>query len=417
MQVFFPYNGGYRCPNCELVLTARQVPHHKCTRAAAAPPLRACQHLGPELRRAPCATCSGSVQIKVFGCDLHGECAIGKSPQGVRSCTGCADYLPRQRPLPYAPAAAEFANHFQVDEGVPPFITHVQRAHDHQALIRQIPPEVTRVVGITRSGAAIASQISEMLHLPLSFCRHKLGDVIEAGHGFRFEGRIPAGEPNRSGPVLLVDDNVMTGNSFRECLPIVRNHFPGNDIVTAAVYVNRHATLKPDLVARELPWPVVLEWNLFNSILVESLAVDFDGILCPDCTAEQDDDGPRYVDWMQTVRPLYPMRRAPIPLIVTARLEKYRGLTLQWLAAHGMEVKELVMHPAATLAERQRDDIAAYKARHFQRFLAAPPNGLRPQMFVESDPFQAERIAHLTTGITVCPAAGRCFRGPFAQVL
>src|SRR5690606_15176720 len=115
--------------------------------------------------------------------------------------------------------------------------------------------------------------------------------------------------------------------------------------IAAAVYVNPFARVKPDVWVRDLPWPHLLEWNLFNSVLSPSMAVDFDGILCHDCPPQDDDDGPRYARFLREVQPLYVMRKTVVQLIVTARLEKYRPQTLDWLARHGIAVKTLVMGP------------------------------------------------------------------------
>lgn len=219
------------------------------------------------------------------------------------------------------------------------------------------------------------------------------------------------GNVDDSGPVVVVDDTVLTGNSLKQVMPIVQKSYP--DVVTAAVYANPNAKKRPDIYARELPWPHVLEWNLFNSILTPNLCVDMDGILCRDCLPGEDDDGEKYAGFLRDASLLYPIRRTPIPMIVTARLGKYRRETEAWLAKHGIQCDELVMGPWSSLSERHRADLAGYKAEHFTRFLKRKRR-LRPAMFVESDPRLAPRIAELSGGIVVCPAAGRCY-GPSGQ--
>jgi hypothetical protein len=97
-----------------------------------------------------------------------------------------------------------------------------------------------------------------------------------------------------------------------------------------------------------------------------------------------------------------------IPLIVTARIEQYRPQTEEWLRRHGVSVDELVMAPWGSLAERNRHDVAAWKAEHYRRFLKRR-HALKPPLFIESCPHQAARIARLSGGLVVCPAAGRCF--------
>ena len=130
----------------------------------------------------------------------------------------------------------------------------------------------------------------------------------------------------------------MTGNSLKRTKHVLRD-MPGEKLF-AAVYVNPSAIAKPDVWVHDLPWPHLLEWNLFNSVLLDSFAIDFDGILCHDCPPADDDDGERYLAWMENARPLHLVRKSPVKLIITARLEKYRPQTLAWMERWGVRAKE-----------------------------------------------------------------------------
>jgi hypothetical protein len=171
--------------------------------------------------------------------------------------------------------------------------------------------------------------------------------------------------------------------------------------------------VKPDIFAVELKWPHILEWNVFNSVLSPSVAMDFDGILCRDCPAGSDDDGPRYLEFIRHAQPLYMPRRSPVPLIVTAMIERYRNETEEWLKRHGVRWHKLVMHPASSLAERNRDEIAAYKAKHFLAWATQLKGGrMLPLIFMESDDRQAKRIGDIAKGggrLVVCPASGAVY--------
>jgi hypothetical protein len=199
----------------------------------------------------------------------------------------------------------------------------------------------------------------------------------------------------------------MTGNSLKAIKPLINREF-GN-AVYAAVYVNPKALLKPDIWSVDLPWPHILEWNVFNSILSPSAGMDFDGILCHDCPSGSDDDGPKYLEFIRNAKPLYMPRRCPIPLIVTARIERYRAETEGWLRRHGIRWNWLVMHPAATLAERRRDNIAAYKARHYSAWAAKHKATPGPIIFFESEDGQAREIAKLSKLLTICPHTAGCY--------
>lgn len=47
-----------------------------------------CVHLGAEQRRDLCSTCKGKVEVKVFACEVHGECTQAKRAEGVNGCCG-----------------------------------------------------------------------------------------------------------------------------------------------------------------------------------------------------------------------------------------------------------------------------------------------------------------------------------------
>jgi len=290
-------------------------------------------------------------------------------------------------------------------QGKPIFVKSSQQQEDIKILMSKIPHDVTAIAGVARSGMSVATMISMYLHLPLLTIRQNSGDIQATGNGWRL-GEKKHVDP-KTDKVLIIDDTVMTGNSLKAIAPLVQREF-GNSM-SGAVYVNPLAKVKPDIWAVNLAWPHLLEWNLFNSVLSPNMATDFDGVLCHDCPPEQDDDGKKYIDFIENAKPLYISRKATIPLIVTARTEKYRPQTEAWLKKWGISFRKLVMHPAKTLAERNRDDIPAYKAKHFQAWAkthrASPP----PLGFIESDDRQAKRIAKLTGLMVISPHAGKVY--------
>lgn len=306
-------------------------------------------------------------------------------------------------PQPRVIRRAKASNPFTENPDVtPPFISTSKYMEDVKLLSRMLPEDTCRIIGVSRSGLCAASMVAMLLHLPMSIVRQSMGDLIDGGNGWRLTGNVPD-----TGTVVVIDDTCMTGNSFRHVIPIVKSKY--SNVKSCAVYVNPLAKKKPDIWVQDLPWPHFLEWNLFNSVLSSSCGTDFDGILCRDCTREEDDDGLRYINFIRTAELMYPMRRVQIPLIVTARIEKYRKETEEWLARKRISVKKLVMAPQNTLRDRQRMNIAEFKARHFVQFTASS-RVLKPAFFIESDPQQAQEISKMSNGLVVCPAAGRCFR-------
>lgn len=288
------------------------------------------------------------------------------------------------------------------------FVSAQQLQTDIKTLVSKIPGDVTAIAGVARSGLSVATMVAMYLHLPILTIRQTMGDVQPTGNGWRLGGNKHI-DP-KTERVLVVDDTVMTGNSLRAIEPLVKQQF-GPNTQTAAVYVNPGAKKKPDIWAVDLGWPHLLEWNLFNSILSPNMATDFDGVICHDCSVGQDDDGAGYLDFIRNAKPLYLSRKVPIPLIVTARIEKYRAETEDWLRRHGVRFDRLVMHPANTLRERMRDDIAAYKARHFGEWARKHKPKPPPVGFIESDDRQARRIASISGRMVICPATAAVYGG------
>lgn len=290
--------------------------------------------------------------------------------------------------------------------GKPRYVSSSQMQHDIKTLISKLPTGITAVAGVARSGLSAATMISMYLHLPMFTIRQNSGDVMQTGNGWRLGGGAHI-KPDAN-KVLLVDDTVMTGNSLKSIAPLVEKYL-GNNIVTSAVYVNPLALKKPDIHAVDLSWPHLLEWNLFNSVLSPNMAVDFDGILCWDCPPGSDDDGPKYLDFIRNAKPKYIPRKVPIPLIVTARVEKYRAETRAWMDKWGIKANRLVMHPANSTRERERDDICKFKSNHFnkwaQKHRPTPP----PLAFIESEDWQAKRIAASTNRMVICPSTGKVY--------
>jgi adenine/guanine phosphoribosyltransferase-like PRPP-binding protein len=339
----------------------------------------------------------------------HGDKAgqrkrIGEIVSGVLAVATTTCKVVRSH-RPVARARTSNRGAFRQGSGPVRFVRSSQFQVDILNLIAKIPSDITAIAGVARSGLSAATMLSMYLHLPMITIRQTMGDVIQTGNGWRLGGSKHVNP--RTEKILVVDDTVMTGNSLKAIAPLIDREF-GN-AVYAAIYVNPAATRKPDIWSVDLPWPHILEWNVFNSILSPSSAMDFDGILCHDCPPGSDDDGPKYLDFIRNAPPLYMPRRCPVPLIVTARIEKYRAETEAWLRRHGIAWHRLVMHPAATLRERQRDNIAAYKAHHYaawaQHFVARPG----PHIFFESEDRQAREIAQLSKLLTICPHSAGCY--------
>jgi orotate phosphoribosyltransferase len=202
----------------------------------------------------------------------------------------------------------------------------------------------------------------------------------------------------------------MTGSSFKHVKSAIGDKY--KDILFASVYCNPNAVVKPDFWIEDLEHPCFLEWNFFNSMFTKNIATDFDGVLCHDCSIEQDDDGEKYIDFIKNAKPKYLMRKDEIPLIITARLEKYREETEKWLHRYKIRFKKLIMHPALTLEERNKDNIVKYKSKYISEWEKTVINRnmwIFP-IFIESNDFLARKIAEETNIIIVCTDSLKCYK-------
>ncbi len=273
------------------------------------------------------------------------------------------------------------------------FVTNAERAAAAAKLAAMLPPNVTAVAGVARSGLAPAGQIAELLHLRLLAVSQR-GELTPLPTGARGESTRAADE----GLLAIVDDTVASGRAMRT-LTAHRERI-GRPCLLAAVFANPEAGHLVDLYAERLELPHYLGWNLFNSIFTAWTALDFDGILCRDCRPAEDDDGPNYLRFLERAEPRHLPRRSPVPLIVTARLEKWRAETEAWLTRWGVRWHELRMGPWGTLAERQRAyDPAEFKGRAYRESAC--------KLFVESCPWQAAAIAEASGKRVICPATGQ----------
>ena len=248
-------------------------------------------------------------------------------------------------------------------------------------------PDVAAIAGVPRSGMRAACDVAVRLGVPLYEASTENG-LRYMGGGSRV--RMPGIHGERTkfdGEIVIVDDSICSGFSLRE----LRDSNP--ELAKLPVYVVYAATpgikdVDGYAVHKELPhW---FEWNLLGNgqILRDfNVGIDFDGVLCPDCTVECDDDGECYRNWLDTVPPIRTPRAYPVPYIITARLEKYRQKTMDWLAKHRISYGKLVMFPG-TFSDRMQTCIGSWKAEK------CTENGVK--LFIESSYEQSAVIAQKT---------------------
>lgn len=299
--------------------------------------------------------------------------------------------LPRPTPsLPFVRNRQERA------KGPWEYISLERMVSDVRDLVGQLPADLAAVAGIPRSGMLPATQIATILHLPLlSVCRER--GLVDVGHGMRLEK-----SELRGGSVLVVDDSVYGGVALWGARAALRQHHPDIRPLFAALYPRPEATGSLDFYVRPVGEPHLFEWNLYNCNQTQQFAFDFDGVFCHDWPGG-DEEGEEYQEFLRTAKPRWIPRRRAVPLIVTARLERHRAATIDWLRRHQVRFEQLVMGPWSSADERCRGyDPGKYKGQTYADSSCT--------LFVESDERQAEAIFRHTNRPVLCPTTGRIFQ-------
>lgn len=282
-----------------------------------------------------------------------------------------------------------------------PWVTEARLLSDSQRLVEKLARcRVREIVGVPRSGMFAASYIALRLDVPL----RAMGatGIIDIAQGVRMRDR-----PRIEGATIVVDDSSASGFAIRE---IRRKLGTNPQLQYAAVYATPSAARRLDHYGRILPLPHWFSWNLFgNDRLLSGMHIgtDFDGVLCPDCSIDDDDDGDRYRNWMRRVPAKFRATGYEIPVVITARLERYRQLTMEWLTRHHFRVGRLVMGPWSSPQDRTLDAVSQWKAEQIVS------NGCG--LFVESSDAIARGISRQWPGPVVSTDGETtyvCGRGP-----
>tara|TARA_R100000008_G_C3579175_1_gene167277 strand:- start:177 stop:1133 length:957 start_codon:yes stop_codon:yes gene_type:complete len=250
------------------------------------------------------------------------------------------------------------------------------------------------VLGIPRSGMLPASMIAIWLNLPLYTINSISGDIEPMSGCEKFGGGRMRRHEDSGGKLLVVDDTVFAGRAMADIKEKINE-----DAVYATVYAHPDSLNKVDFFAKELAPPHILEWNLFNCSYIESTLLDLDGILCPNVPYDKCKNEKDYTDYIEKVEPFY--HRIPKTQcrgIVTARLEKYRDITEDWLERHGIRYGSLTMFPTEKEEIRDKNHIqesANFKAKHF---IASGAH-----FFIESELPEAVIIRRESGKFVICP--------------
>lgn len=268
------------------------------------------------------------------------------------------------------------------------FRTYAQLARDCRDWACRLQGEVSAVCGIPRAGVLAASVLAEELHVPLV----SIETVVNNSPPWRPEHSrdLISGDL----PILVVDDSSTSGRTLNTTRQKLSHR---SDLLFGALYCTERAAKATRIDASGYTIQVghSFEWILFRDYWCRAYAVDLDGVLSVDWSGDEEAEPERYRQHLRDARALVvPTRK--LYAIVTARMEKHRAETEQWLQSRGIQYEQLIMHPAKASRDRNRDGgPGKWKAGVYSRLKKAV-------LFIESCPNQSRRIFEISRKPSLC---------------
>lgn len=261
----------------------------------------------------------------------------------------------------------------------------------------KIPADVDLVVGIPRSGMLAANIIA--LNCNLKFCDTEsyISDKLLEHGRTRSTRTCHINKPSDAKHVLFIDDSVFSGETIQKIKIKASNIAAEKNqkITFAAIYAVPKSINCIDIFLEIVKPPRAFEWNLMHRPILAKCCLDIDGVLCVDPTAEENDDGDAYREFLFNTKPLaIPSYR--VGNLVTSRLEKYRIETEAWLEKHGIMYDQLHMLDLPdAVTRRQLNCHASFKGQVYRKLKDTI-------LFIESDPNQALIIANQSGKPALC---------------
>lgn len=252
-----------------------------------------------------------------------------------------------------------------------------------------LPRDFDLIVGIPRSGMMPANLLAFYLNKPYTDIHSFIN-----GHIYKAGARGQFFDIKDFKKILVVDDSIASGSAILESKEILKEL--GGDFLISycAIYVVPGKEKLVDYYFEKVPLPRYFQWNILNHTTLEKACFDIDGVLCVDPTEDQNDDGPKYIDFILNAPPLF-IPGSKIGTVVTSRLEKFRKETETWLANNNIKYKDLVMLDLPNKEARQRaNSHAQHKAKTY--------NLSKYVLFVESSLSQAIDINRITGKPVFC---------------
>ena len=252
-----------------------------------------------------------------------------------------------------------------------------------------LPRDFDLIVGIPRSGMLPANLLALYLNKPYT----DLNSFVN-GHIYKSGARGQFFDIKSFQKILVVDDSIASGSAIQKCKDSLHEISADFSLSFCAIYIVPGKEKLVDYYFETIPQPRYFQWNILNHTALEKSCFDIDGVLCADPTEDQNDDGPKYIDFILNAPPLF-VPGVKIGTIVTSRLEKYRTETETWLIKNNVKYNDLVMLDLPNKEARQRaNSHAEHKANTYKLGNYV--------LFVESSLNQALEINRITKKPVVC---------------
>jgi hypoxanthine phosphoribosyltransferase len=179
-----------------------------------------------------------------------------------------------------------------------------------------LPRDFDLIVGIPRSGMLPSNLLALYLNKPYTDINSFLN-----GHIYKAGARGQFFDIRDFKKILVVDDSIASGSAMIKCKESLKHLESEFSISYCAIYVIPGKEKMVDYFFETVPLPRYFQWNVLHHTTLEKACFDIDGVLCIDPTEDQNDDGPKYRDFVLNAPPLF-IPGSKIGTIVTSRLEK-----------------------------------------------------------------------------------------------
>lgn len=253
------------------------------------------------------------------------------------------------------------------------------------------------VVGIPRSGMVPSYAIGLFLNIHVtdfeSFIENK---PLKSGLTRNVKYNIDNSHDAKR--ILLVDDTISSGKQLQLKKDKIPDHIK-NKITSLVIY----STLDSDLVDiyfELVGYKRLYEWNIFHRDYLQNACLDIDGVLCVDPSQDEDDDGEKYINFINNAKP-YLIPSYKVHSLVTNRLEKYRPQTESWLKKYNIQYDHLIMLNTPTKTTKYKTGIYMdHKANYFN-------SNDKLKVFIESSEKEAIHIMKKSGKPVLCVSSNK----------